>query len=122
MDFSILVILWIAFMVIEKFAGRKNKLPQNPTETGNFDIPTLPNDPNFPGEDLKIFQDEVKPAEVREKFYQQPKTEFKAEKNFRQDNINEKNSDLPLNLTADSAMNAIILSEILGKPKALRNK
>lgn len=122
MDFSILVILWIAFMVIEKFAGRKKNLPPKPIETGNFDIPTLPNDPNFPGEDLKIFQDEVKPAEVREKFYQQPKTEFKSEKNFRQDNTNEKNSDLPLNLTADSAMNAIILSEILGKPKALRNK
>ena len=34
----------------------------------------------------------------------------------------EKKSSLPLNLTAESAMNAVVLSESLGKPKALRRR
>ena len=125
MDFSLIVILWIIFIVFEKVAVKKKKLPPNqpPNETKgneNFDIPTLANDPNFPGEDMTIFQDEIKPAEVR-KFNQNV-----AEKNFER-KVEEKKSpnvksNLPLNLTAESAMNAIILSEILGKPKALRHK
>ena len=125
MDFSLIVILWIIFIVFEKVAVKKKKLPpsQPPGETKgneNFDIPTLANDPNFPGEEVTIFQDEIKPAEVR-KFNQNV-----AEKNFER-KVEEKKSsnvksNLPLNLTAESAMNAIILSEILGKPKALRHK
>ena len=125
MDFSLLVILWIIFIVFEKVAVKKKKLPpsQPPDETKgneNFDIPTLANDPNFPGEDITIFQDEIKPAEVR-KFNQNV-----AEKNFER-KVEEKKSsnvksNLPLNLTAESAMNAIVLSEILGKPKALRRR
>ena len=51
---------------VEKFAKKNpTKKPDN-----NFEIPTLPNDPNFPDENFKIFQDEVKPAEFREKFPQ----------------------------------------------------
>ena len=125
MDFSLIVILWIIFIVFEKVAVKKKKLPprQPPDETKgneNFDIPTLANDPNFPGEDITIFQDEIKPAEVR-KFNQNV-----AEKNFER-KVEEKKSsnvksNLPLNLTAESAMNAIVLSEILGKPKALRRR
>ena len=122
MDFSLIVILWIIFIVFEKVAVKKKKLPpsQPPGETKgneNFDIPTLANDPNFPGEEVTIFQDEIKPAEVRN-FKQNV-----AEKNFQQDFDNkfENPHEIKnLNLTAESAMNAIILSEILGKPKALR--
>ena len=110
-------------MVVEKVAVKKKKLPPNqpPDETkGNekFDIPTLANDPNFPGEDVTVFRDEIKPAEVRQ-FKQNP-----AEKIFEHQADEKKSPDiqknLPLNLTAESAMNAIVLSEILGKPKALR--
>lgn len=128
MDFSIIIILWIAFLVIENIAGRKKKKvpPPNPAETSmsntSFDIPNLANDPNFPGEDVTVFKDEFKPAEVREKISSQPKTEFQSEKNFRREDNAESKSNLPLNLNADSAMNAIILSEIFGKPKALQRK
>lgn len=124
MDFSLLVVLWLVFMIAEKVLSKKKNLPPNPTEkSGNadFDIPTLANDPNFPGEDVKIFQDEFKPAEVR-KFNQnsaENNFERKVEKNFENSSENKK-SNLPLNLNAESAMNAIIMSEILGKPKALR--
>ena len=123
MDFSLIVILWIAFMVFEKVANKKKKTPptqpaeKNRNET--FDIPTLANDPNFPGEEVTIFQDEIKPAEVRN-FKQNV-----AEKNFQQDFYNkfENPHEIKnLNLTAESAMNAVILSEILGKPKALQRK
>ena len=117
MDFSILVILWIIFIVIEKFA-KKN--PPKKSDNKNFEIPTLPNDPNFHSENLQIFQDEVKPAEFREKFPQQPKSDFQSEKNFRRDDFKENNPKLPLNLNPDSAVNAIILSEIFSKPKSLR--
>ena len=125
MDTTLLVILWIVIIVVQAIRdGKKKKPPTVPPQqtTGNkdFEIPTLANDPNFPGEDMTIFQDEIKPAEVR-KFNQNV-----AEKNFER-KVEEKKSpnvksNLPLNLTAESAMNAIILSEILGKPKALRHK
>ena len=102
-------------MLIEKFAKKNpTKKPDN-----NFEIPTLPNDPNFPDENFKIFQDEVKPAEFREKFPQQPKSDS-TEKNFRRVISQETKSNLPINLTPDSAFNAIILSEIFSKPKSLR--
>ncbi|MBQ7629522.1 MAG: hypothetical protein IJS81_04830 [Selenomonadaceae bacterium] len=132
MDFSIIVILWIVFMVIESAVKKKKKPPPTPppAEKGNadFDIPTLANDPNFPGEDVTIFRDENKPAEVRDigftDIYRQRRTEKNLERKVESDVKNssegEKNSNLPLNLTAESAMNAVVLSEILGKPKALR--
>ena len=128
MDFSILVILWIAFLVLEKIAEKKKKKvpPPNPTETStnnaSVEIPTLANDPNFPGEDVPVFKDEFKPAEIREKISSQPKTELQSEKNFRREDTTENKSNLPLNLNPDSAMNAIVLSEIFGKPKALQRK
>ena len=134
MDFSLLVVLWLVFMIAEKFLGKKknlppNQQPSNTTGNADFDIPTLANDPNFPGEDLKIFQDEIKPAEVREMGFTEIYRQCKAENNFERkvetkfENSSEnKKSNLPLNLTADSAMNAIVLSEILGNPKALRRR
>lgn len=113
MDFSILVILWIVFMLIEKFAKKNpSQKPDN-----NFEIPTLPNDPNFPDENFKIFQDEVKPAEFREKF---PQPKINPENIFRRVDKVENKKNLPINLTPDSAFNAIILSEIFSKPKSLR--
>lgn len=116
-------------MVVEKFAGKKPKQPPQLPKTkdnANFDIPTLANDPNFPGEEVTVFKDELKPAEVREigftEVYRQRKADLQTEKNFRREDSIEKNSNLPLNLTPDSALNAIVMSEILGKPKALRHK
>ncbi len=133
MDFSLFVIIWIVILIVENVAGKKKKkLPPNqpPAEKkGNthLKIPTLANDPNFPSEDVTVFEDEVKPAEVREigftEMYRQRQADLGAEKisaRTVENSTVEKKSSLPLNLTAESAMNAIVLSEILGKPKALR--
>ena len=132
MDTTLLVILWIVIIVVQAIRdGKKKKPPTVPPQqtTGNkdFEIPTLANDPNFPGEDITVFKDENKPAEVREvtftELYRQRKAEVTENLSARKVESNltaEKKSSLPLNLTAESAMNAIILSEILGKPKALR--
>ena len=126
MDTTLLVILWVVIIVVQAIRDgkkKKNLPPTPPSESTNknFEIPTLANDPNFPGEDVTVFKDENKPAEVRN--FKQNLTE----KNF-QPNVEEKISSqlqkkFPLNLTAESAMNAIVLSEILGKPKLyVKNK
>ena len=141
MDFSLFVIIWIVILIVENVAGKKKKknLPPNqPPDEKNGDthlkIPTLANDPNFPGEDVTVFEDEVKPAEVREvgftEMYRQRKADLGAEKisartvesTVQNSSADVKVSNLPLNLTAESAMNAIVLSEILGKPKALQRR
>ena len=137
MDFSLFVIIWIVILIVENVAGKKKKLPPNqpPAEkSGKLNIPTLANDPNFPGEDVTVFEDEVKPAEVREigftEMYRQRKADLGAEKisartvesTVQNSSADVKVSNLPLNLNAESAMNAVIFSEILGKPKALRRR
>lgn len=132
MDTTLLVILWVVIIVVQAIRDgkkKKNLPPTPPSESTNknFEIPTLANDPNFPGEDVTVFKDENKPAEVREvsftEIYRQRKAEVNENVSARKVESNlteEKKSSLPLNLTAESAMNAIVLSEILGKPKALR--
>ena len=113
MDFSLFVIIWIVILIVENFANKKKKnLPPAENNNNNFDVPTLPNNPNFPGEDLKISHVDSN-QNVSEKNFQPNSNEFsspKVQKNF------------PVNLTANSALNAVILSEIFGKPKALRRK
>lgn len=132
MDTTLLVILWVVIIVVQAIRDgkkKKNLPPTPPSESTNknFEIPTLANDPNFPGEDVTVFKDENKPAEVREvsftEIYRQRKAEVNENVSARKVESNlteEKKSSLPLNLTAESAMNAIVLSEIFGKPKALR--
>lgn len=124
MDFSFFIILWIVILIVENVFGKKNKqLPnQSPAEKNrneNFEIPTLANDPNFPGENIKIFQDEVKPAEIRKFNQNLPKKFF--QQNF-DNKFENPQKNLNLNLNPESALNAVILSEIFGKPKALRRK
>ena len=112
MDFSFLIVLWIIFLVIQNVADKKKskKLPP-PESNGNldFEIPTLANDPN-----------QIPSAEVRKinlaELYQQKKSESVK----KSDDVEQKKS--PLEINPDSAMNAIIMSEILSKPKALRKK
>ncbi|MBQ9486832.1 MAG: hypothetical protein IJU91_03385 [Selenomonadaceae bacterium] len=139
MDISLLAILWVVILIVQAVNDKKKKKlpppapPAENTEGRNFDIPTLANDPNFPGEDVTVYRDAERPAEVREvnftEMYRQRKSTARekvsartAESNVEsnvQTTANESKS-LPLNLNAESAMNAMILSEIFGKPKALR--
>ena len=122
MDMSTLVIIWIIVLVVENIFGKKKKAPP-PTPTESTDG----SNPSFPNEDVVIFQDEQKAAEVREVGFTEPYgrqkiSSPKVESEVNANSTDKKNSNLPLNLTAESAMNAIILSEVLGKPKALRRR
>ena len=121
MDFSLFVIIWIVLLVAENVLSKKKKSPPPPTPTESTDG----GNPSFPNEDVVIFQDEQKAAEVRgvgTELYRQRKAEqANVSARSAETNLAEKNSS-PLNLTAESAMNAIVLSEILGKPKALRRR
>mgnify|MGYP007056175525 CR=1 FL=1 len=136
MDFSFWIILWIIFLVIQNVADKKKskKLPPpDSTSSQDFEIPTLANDPNFPGEENQIvIQDSTQSAEVRDvdlfDIYQRKKISMQdisesekiSEPIKKFEQVEEKK--LPLGITPDSAMNAIIMSEILSKPKALRKK
>lgn len=134
MDLTFWIVLWIIFIVVQNVLEKKkpksppNLPPQNQENNFDFEIPTLANDPNFPGEENQILIEEKTPsAEVREinleDFYREKKSE--AEKNFRETEkifheVEQKK--LPFDLNSETAMNAIILSEIFGKPKSLQRK
>ena len=139
MEYGVLAVLWVIIFIAKMFIKppppRKmpspKPLPTNTTGKGEFEIPTLANDPNLPNESVTIFQDEDKPAEVREinftELYRQRKAEVHEKISVHTEEIklqtaDENKSSLPFNLTAESAMNAIILSEIFGKPKALQHR
>lgn len=133
MDMSIIVVIWVVIMIVQGALEKKKptsnpppNLPQN--SSPDFEIPTLANDPNFPGEENSILlQDTTQSAEVREvnlaELYRQKKlftqTENKiAEPEVKIPEVEQKN--FSLDLTPSATMNAIILGEILSKPKYKR--
>ena len=112
MELATIFLIWLAVTVIDNLAKRKKRRLPPPQD---FDIPTLPNDPNFPGEEVPIFIENPRQAEVRPK--QNPPAQIKAKK---VSEPREETEELNLNLTPSTVMNALILNEILGKPKAMR--
>lgn len=134
MDISFWIVLWIIFLVVQNVFDKKKKSKRPPIDSENphdFEIPTLPNDPNFPGEENSILvQTPNQSAEVREinlaEIYRQKTSaaqnfspEFSAKNKISDESEQKK---LPLNLNPETAMNAIIFSEILGKPKSKRGR
>lgn len=114
MDISIFVMLWIIFIVVQNVADKKKPRqlpPPDSTNSPDFEIPTLANDPTAEIRDIDLFE-----------VYQQKKSETQeiSEPVKKIEKVEEKK--LPLGINPDSAMNAIIMSEILSKPKALRKK
>ena len=116
MELATIFLIWLVVVAIDNLSKRKKRrLP--PPQNSDFDIPTLANDPNFPGEEVPIFietprQDEVRPKRFSAQVSRQqpPKQELRTEET----------NELDLNLTPATVMDAFILNEILGKPKALR--
>ena len=134
MDMSIIIVLWIVIAVVQGLADKNKKPTSNPppnlpqNNSPDFEIPTLANDPNFPGEENSILiQDTTQPAEVREvnlaELYRQKKLFAQTENKFtapevQQNKIPEvEQKNFSLDLTPSATMNAIILGEILSKPK-----
>lgn len=134
MDISFWIVLWIIFLVVQNVFDKKKKSKRPPINSEippNFEIPTLQNDPNFPGEENSILvQDKTQAAEVREinlaEIYRQKKVaaqSFSPEISSQAEKFHEvEEKKLPLNLNSETAMNAIIFSEILGKPKSMRRR
>ena len=117
MELATIFLIWLAIVVIDNLAGRKKRrLPPPENNSPDFDIPTLANDPNFPGEEVKIYIESPRKAELCSK--SRPHAQIKPKISVQE--VQEENKGLDLNLTPSTVMNAFILSEILGKPKARR--
>ena len=118
MELATIFLIWLVVTIIDNLAKRKKRRvppPQNQNDAPDFDIPTIAGDPNFPGEEIPIVLETPKHAEVRPKNPPRPKKS--AAQVVRE---SDDNNALDLPLTPATAMNALIMAEILGKPKALR--
>ncbi|MBQ7704044.1 MAG: hypothetical protein IJT73_01240 [Selenomonadaceae bacterium] len=119
MDLTFIIVLWIIVSLIEALSSSKKKPPPKfppPPDSSEieFDLPPLSDDPN-------------KSAEVQEinlaELYRQRKNNAAAQTKTETKNIvEEENKFSEVKITPESAMNAIIISEILDKPKSLRRK
>lgn len=119
MELATIFLIWLAVTVIDNLAKRKKRrLPPPPNGSPDFDIPTLPNDLNFPGEEVPIFIESPTQAEVREKNPPPRKKKISAQEVREAQETNE----LDLNLTPSTVLNAFVFNEILDKPKALRRR
>jgi len=135
MDMSIIIVLWIVIAVVQGLADKNKKPTSNPppdlpqNNSPDFEIPTLANDPNFPGEENSILiQDTTQSAEIREvnlaELYRQKKLFAQTENKIVSPEVQVQNKipevsqeKFTLDLTPSATMNAIILGEILSKPK-----
>ena len=119
MELATIFLIWLVITVIDNLAKRKKRrLPPPQNDSPDFDIPTLPNDPNFPGEEIPIFIENPRQVEV-----QQKKIPLRPKKvSVQEVRETEESNELDLNLTPSNVMNAFILSEILDKPKSLRHR
>ena len=120
MELATIFLIWLAITIIDNMAKRKKRRLPPPTDSPDFDIPTLTNDPNFPGEEVPIFLDSPQQAEVRPK--KNPSTPRPKKISPREVHKAQENSELDLNLTPSKVLDTIILSELLDKPKALRRR
>ncbi|MBR0289550.1 MAG: hypothetical protein IJQ82_11285 [Selenomonadaceae bacterium] len=56
MELATIFLIWLAITVIDNLAKRKKRrLLPSTKSSPDFDIPTLPNGPNLPGEEVSIF-------------------------------------------------------------------
>ena len=138
MDMSIIVVVWVVIMIVQGALEKNKKPTSNPppnlprNNSPDFEIPTLANDPNFPSEGNSILiQDTTQPAEVREvnlaELYRQKKLFAQTENKISESEVELQNKfpeveqkNFSLDLTPSATMNAIILGEILAKPKFKR--
>lgn len=105
-------------MIVDNLTKRKRRRLPPPSDSPDFDIPTIPGDPNFPGEEVPIFIESPRQAEVRQKDFSPPPKKISVQ-NVREV---EETKTLDLNLTPSNVMSAFVMSEILDKPKALRRR
>ena len=120
MELVTIFLIWLAVTIIDNMAKRKKRRLPPPEKSPDFDIPTIANDPNFPGEEIPIFIESPKQAEIRPRDTEPPQKNFS--RRVQELREAEEANELDLNLTPSTVMNAFLLSEIIGKPKALRRR
>ncbi len=103
MELATIFLIWLAVTIIDNLAKRKRRLPPP-----DFDIPPLANEEPIVLENPR--QAEVRPLNPPIK---------KASAQIVQE---EEPKPLNVSLTPSTVMNAFVLSEIIGKPKALRRR
>lgn len=120
MELTTIFLIWLAITVIDNLAKRKKRQLPPPQSPPDFDIPTIQGDPNFPGEEVPIFIESPKQAEVRPRDL----TPSPRPKKISQQEVHETQeaSKLDLTLTPANVMQAFVLGEVLDKPKALRRR
>ncbi len=136
--FSIIFFIWIIYSVLEGVVRKKPmpKLPseqdqtQQDSEDAIFEIPTLANDPNLqrlpvPSEEVVQIKRGDSIADVyrrRQEIFRtiSENQEQSAEPSNVEDTKSKEKTALKLDLTPTDSMHAMMLSEIFGKPKALR--
>ena len=117
MELATIFLIWLVVTILDNMSKRKKRRLPPPEESSDFDIPTIANDPNLPGEEVPIFIESPRQAEVRSKNFS-PKKKISAQEVHEA----EETKELDLSLTPSNVMNAFVMSEILDKPKALRRR
>lgn len=135
MSISIIIVLWIIISIAQAVNDRKKNPqppppvpPPNNSTDSNFEIPTLANDPNQNSEIEEIDNfdeydefDDVEEKPDIEEIYQQRKMDIKN-KSATSETEAVKEKNIELDLTPAAVLNAIVLNDILDKPKALRRR
>ena len=111
MKLLLLAIIWLAFEKIIDNVLKRRKLPP-PEQSPDFEIPTIANAPNA---EPPVIASQ-RQAEIRQMLSRRP------QRAAAQIQEAEQPKQLNLNLTPSSVMNAFVMSEIIGKPKALRRR
>lgn len=120
MELATIFLIWLAITVIDNLAKRRKRRLPPPENPPDFDIPTIQGDPNFPSEELPIFIENPRQAEVRPRDLTPPPRPKKISPQEVQ--RAEEANELDLTLTSANVMQAFVLSEVLDKPKALRRR
>ena len=121
MDVLFIIIMFIVVTIIDNLSKRKKPRvppPQNRDGQPNFDIPTLANDPNLPGEEFPLVVEIPRPAEIRPREIP-PRSQENSAQVVREEN---QSPELNTEFTPSTIVNGFILSELLDKPKALRRR
>lgn len=113
MELVTIFLIWLVVEILDKLAKRKKRRLPPPEQSPEIDIPTLANDPN--AEPLVI--ESTRQAEVRQ---MPPRRPQRAAAQIQE--AEEQPKRLNLSLTRSEVLNAFVMSEIIGKPKALRRR
>ena len=119
--FSVIFMLMVVFTFLEGSINKKKRPPPTP----DFDIPTLENDPT-----IEVQQVEPPPRivprgvtnNITESYRQKYRLQRLAEESSLRTKKPTEDQAKEAALDADDALNAMILSEIFDKPKALRRR